>query len=258
MYMKRILYSILLIIVLGSCASRKNIVYLQDSNIIPENIYSKYAPKIQQEDLLTITVSAADLKATLPFNQQNSYQMQAAASSDFAFKPTYLVDNNGEIDFPVLGKIKVEGLSRIQATELLKSRLKEYIVNPGVNITFANFKITVLGEVNKPGTYNLSQERVTILEALGLAGDMTIKGVRNNVLLVREKNGDKEMHKLNLLTDSIINSPYFYLAQNDVIYVEPNTSQVRNSRFGQDTNVWISISSLLITITALIVTNSKN
>src|SRR5690606_22075101 len=147
MYMKRILYSILLIIVLGSCASRKDIVYLQDSNIIPENIYSKYAPKIQQEDLLTITVSAADLKATLPFNQQNSYQMQAAASSDFAFKPTYLVDNNGEIDFPVLGKIKVEGLSRIQATELLKSRLKEYIVNPGVNITFANFKITVLGEV---------------------------------------------------------------------------------------------------------------
>ncbi|MCA5004102.1 polysaccharide biosynthesis/export family protein [Sphingobacterium bovistauri] len=256
--MKRILYLVILILVLGSCASRREVVYLQDSNVVPENIYIKYAPKIQQEDLLTITVSAADLKAVLPFNQLNPYQVQSANSTDFAFKPTYLVDNNGEIDFPVIGKLKLGGLSRLEATQVLKTQLTEYIVNPGVNITFANFKITVLGEVNKPGTYNLSQERVTILEALGLAGDMTIKGVRNNVLLVREKNGEKEMHRLNLLTDSIVNSPYFYLAQNDVVYVEPNTSQVRNSRFGQDTNVWISISSLLITITALIVTNIKN
>lgn len=241
-----------------SCASRKDMVYLQQSETIPEKIYAKYAPKIQQEDLLTITVSAADLKATLPFNLQNAYQMQSATSTDFAFKPTYLVDNNGEIDFPVIGSIKVQGLSRLEATELLKDKLSAYIVNPGVNITFANFKITVLGEVNRPGTFNLPQERVTIFEALGLAGDMTIKGVRSNVLVMREKNGEKELHRLNLLTDSVINSPYFYLAQNDVVYVEPNTSQVRNSRFGQDTNVWISISSLLITITALVVTNSKN
>lgn len=256
--MKRFLFFIIILVTFASCASRKDIVYLQNSNVIPENIYAKHAPKIQQEDLLTITVSAADLKATLPFNQQNQYQQQSATSTDFAFKPSYLVDNNGEIDFPVLGKLKLEGLTRLEATEFLKSKLSAYIVNPGVNITFGNFKITVLGEVNKPGTYNLSQERVTVLEGLGLAGDMTIKGVRNNVLLVREKNGEKQLHRLNLLTDSIINSPYYYLAQNDVIYVEPNNSQVRNSRFGQDTNVWISISSLLITITALIITNSKN
>ncbi len=256
--MKRFLFFIVILVIFASCASRKEIVYLQNSNVIPENIYAKHAPKIQQEDLLTITVSAADLKATLPFNQQNQYQQQSATSTDFAFKPSYLVDNNGEIDFPVLGKLKLEGLTRLEATEFLKSKLSEYIVNPGVNITFGNFKITVLGEVNKPGTYNLSQERVTILEALGLAGDMTIKGVRNNVLVMREKNGEKQLHRLNLLTDSVINSPYYYLAQNDVIYVEPNNSQVRNSRFGQDTNVWISISSLLITITALIVTNIKN
>lgn len=256
--MKRTLYFIVSVLFFVSCGSRKDVVYLQSSNIIPENIYVKHAPKIQQEDLLTITVSASNLQATIPFNQQNPYQMQSANSTDFAFKPTYLVDHNGEIDFPILGKIKLEGLSRLEATQLLKTRLADYIINPGVNITFANFKITVLGEVNKPGTYNLSQERVTILEALGLAGDMTIKGVRNNVLLVREKNGEKEMHRLNLLSDSIVNSPYYYLAQNDVIYIEPNTSQVRNSRFGQDTNVWISISSLLITITAIIVTNIKN
>ena len=256
--MKRFLFLIAVLAIFASCASRKEIVYLQNSNVIPENIYAKYAPKIQQEDLLTITVSAEDLKATLPFNQQNQYQIQSAATNDLAFKPTYLIDHNGEIDFPVIGKLKFEGLSRLEATELLKSKLSQYIVNPGVNITFANFKVTVLGEVNRPNTYTLPQERVTILEALGMAGDMTIKGVRDNVLLIREKNGVKEMHRLNLLTDSLINSPYYYLSQNDVIYVEPNISQVKNSRFGQDTNVWISISSLLITITALIVTNIKN
>lgn len=218
---------------------------------------TQYAPKIQQEDLLTITVSAVDIKATMPFNQQNIYQATAGTATDMAFKPTYLVDSNGEIDFPVLGKVKVGGLSRLEATDLLRSKLKQYIVDPGVNLTFANFKITVLGEVAKPGTYTLPQERVTVLEALGLAGDMTIKGIRSNVLLIREKDGEKKMERLNLLSDSVLNSPYYYLAQNDVIYVEPNGSQVRNSNLGQNTNVWISVSSIVISILTLVVTNSR-
>lgn len=232
-------------------------MYLQPSQLDLENMQTKYAPKIQQEDLLTITVSAADVKATMPFNQQNVYQATAGTATDMAFKPTYLVDANGEIDFPVLGKIKVGGLSRLGATDLLRSKLKQYIVDPGVNLTFANFKITILGEVAKPGTYTLPQERVTVLEALGLAGDMTIKGVRSNVLLIREKDGEKKMERLNLLSDSILNSPYYYLAQNDVIYVEPNGSQVRNSNLGQNTNVWISVSSIVISILTLVVTNSR-
>lgn len=247
----------LLFFVLASCASRKEIVYLQPSQVELENLYSKHAPKIQQEDLLTITVSSADIKATQPFNQQNAYQNTAGTATDFAMKPTYLVDANREIDFPVLGKVKVGGLTRLEATDLLRARLKQYIVDPGVNLTFANFKVTVLGEVRSPGSYTLKQERATVLEALGLAGDMTIKAQRNNVLLIREQNGQKQMQRLNLLTDSVLNSPYYYLAQNDVIYVEPNNSQVRNSRFGQDTNVWISITSLMITIITLVVTNSK-
>ncbi|WP_164126645.1 polysaccharide biosynthesis/export family protein [Sphingobacterium luzhongxinii] len=255
--MNKIYLALLVLLTFASCASRKNIVYLQPSQLELENMQTKYAPKIQQEDLLTITVSAADVKATMPFNQQNVYQATAGTATDMAFKPTYLVDANGEIDFPVLGKVKLGGLSRLEATDLLRSRLKQYIVDPGVNLTFANFKVTVLGEVAKPGTYTLPQERVTVLEALGLAGDMTIKGVRNNVLLIREKDGVKQMERLNLLSDSILNSPYYYLAQNDVIYVEPNGSQVRNSNLGQNTNVWISITSLIITITALIVTNAN-
>lgn len=250
-------YILFITLILCSCASRKEIVYLQNSNVVPENNYEKYAPRIQKEDLLTITISAADLKATAPFNQINAYQAGAASATDLAFKPTYLVDNNGEIDFPVLGKIRLGGLTRLEATDLLKSKLNDYIINPGVNLTFTNFRVTVLGEVNKPGTYNLVQEKVNIFEALGLAGDMTIKGLRNNVLVMRETNGDKKFERLNLLSDSVVNSPYFYLAQNDVIYVEPNNSQVRNSRFGQDTSVWISVTSLLITIITLVVTNSR-
>lgn len=254
--MKKIYY-IIIVLLICSCASRKEIVYLQDSKFVPENNYEKYAPRIQKEDLLTITISASDLKATVPFNQVNAYQANVTATSDFTFKPTYLVDNNGDIDFPILGKIKLLGLNRLEATELMKNKLSKYIVHPGVNLTFANFRITVLGEVNKPGTYNLPQEKVTIFEALGLAGDMTIKGMRNNVLVMRETSGDKKFERLNLLTDSVVNSPYFYLAQNDVVYVEPNNSQVRNSRFGQSTNVWISVTSLVITIITLVVTNSR-
>ncbi|MFD2554234.1 polysaccharide biosynthesis/export family protein [Sphingobacterium tabacisoli] len=255
--MNKIYITILVFLVFASCASRKNIVYLQPSQVELERIQAKYIPRIQQEDLLTITVSAADVKATMPFNQQNVYQAVGGTGADMAFKPTYLVDADGEIDFPVLGKVKVGGLSRLEARDLLRSKLKQYIVDPGVNLTFANFKVTVLGEVAKPGTYTLPQERVTVLEALGLAGDMTIKGVRSNVLLIREKDGEKKMERLNLLSDSILNSPYYYLAQNDVIYVEPNGSQVRNSNLGQNTNVWISVSSIVISILTLVVTNSR-
>jgi len=114
----RKIYYIVIVLLITSCASRKEIVYLQDSKFVPENNYEKYAPRIQKEDLLTITVSAADLKATIPFNQINGYQANAAASSDLSFKPTYLVDNNGDIDFPILGKVRLLGLSRLEATEL--------------------------------------------------------------------------------------------------------------------------------------------
>lgn len=253
----RILYLILALAFLGSCASREQVVYLQPSESRPELDYHNLAPRIQAEDLLTITVSGADMNAILPFNQVNPYQNNVANSNDFAFKPTYVVDRNGEIDFPVLGKVKLGGMTRMEATEYMRTQLRKYVVDAGVNLTFANFKVTVLGEVRSPGTFTLKQERATVLEALGLAGDLTIKGVRENILLVREKDGRHETHRLNLLSDSLLSSPYFYLAQNDVIYVEPNKTQVRSSRLGQDTNVFISVTSLFITIVTLVIANTK-
>lgn len=252
--MKKLFYCIVCVALLGACASRKEVVYLQPSDAQVEHLYHDFAPRIQKEDLLTITVSSADIKATIPFNQQNQFQGGNVSNArDFAFKPTYVVDANGEIDFPVLGKVKLAGLTRMEATERMRSLLKQYIVDAGVNLTFANFRITVLGEVRSPGTFTLPQERVTVLEALGMAGDMTIKGVRSNVLLIREKDGKHETQRLNLLTDSVLTSPYFYMAQNDVLYVEPNKTQVRSSRLGQDTSVLISITSLFITIVTLVI-----
>lgn len=255
--MFRIICFILSVIALASCTSRKEIVYLQNSNFNPVSTYDKYAPRIQKEDLITIVVSSVDMKAAAPFNQINPYQGAAASATDLTFKPTYLVDNNGDIDFPGLGKIHIAGLTRLEATELIKEKLKKYLLEPSVNLSFANFRVTVLGEVAKPGTYVLPQEKINVFEALGMAGDMTIKGLRNNVLIMRENNGVTKFERLNLLKDSVVNSPYFYLAQNDVIYVEPNNSQVRNSKFGQSTNVWISVTSLVITIMALVITNAK-
>ncbi len=251
------IYIFLCVLLLSSCASRKEIVYLQGANFNSVATYEKYAPRIQKEDLITIIVSSVDMKAAAPFNQMNPYQSTAGTSSDLTIKPTYLVDNNGDIDFPGLGKVKISGLTRSEATELLKVKLSKYLLEPGVNLGFANFRITVLGEVNKPGTYVLPQEKINIFEALGMAGDMTIKGVRSNVLIMRESNGEKTFERLNLLKDSVVSSPYFYLSQNDVVYVEPNNSQVRNSRFGQSTNVWISVTSLVITIITLVITNTK-
>lgn len=241
-----------------SCASRQDLIYLQPSDSVStDHLYEKYKPKIQEEDLISIVISAADLKATLPFNQQHPYQVNAAATQDMTFKPTYLVSQEGEIDFPVLGKIKIGGLSRLEATELLRTKLKAYIVDPGVNLTFANFRVTVLGEVKQPGSYTLPQERVTIFDALGLAGDMTIRGVRTNVTVLREKNGQKTTARIDLTSTDILNSPYYYLSQNDVVYVEPNNAQVRGSSLGANTNVLISISSVVISILTLVATNIR-
>lgn len=236
-----------------SCGSRKEIVYLQQDSTQINTLYQEFVPRIQPNDILSITVSASDVKAAVPFNQINPYQINSAASTDLALKPTYTIDDLGNLDFPVLGKVKVGGLTRLEATDLLRNRIKQYILDPSVNISFSNFKITVIGEVLRPGTFTLNNERITVLEALGLAGDMTLKGVRSNVMVIREIDGVKSVNHIDLTKKNALNSPYYYLNQNDVVYVEPNLSQIRNANYGQNTNVIISVASLIITIIAVIV-----
>ncbi|MFN5417031.1 MAG: polysaccharide biosynthesis/export family protein, partial [Flavobacteriia bacterium] len=153
----------------------------------------------------------------------------------------------GYIDFPILGKLKIAGLNRTQASELFKSELKEYVADANVNIQLMNFKITVLGDVLKPGTFEILDERISLLEAIGLAQDLNLTGLRTNVLLIRENSGIKEEIRIDLTSKSFLKSKYYYLKQNDVIYVEPNKFKLRSQRIGAYLNTGLTIISLLVT-----------
>jgi len=228
-------------------------VYIQPDSIEINSVYEQHIPTIQSNDILTVVVTAADPKVTAPFNPLSTMTTSNLTQQvDMALRPTYTVDEKGEITLPMLGKVHIAGLTRIQAIEKLRIELSQYIKDPGVNINFNNFRISVLGEVARPGSFIMPTERVTVLEALGMAGDLTIRGIRENVLLIREINGQKTIHRLDLTQQNTLNSPYYYLAQNDVIYVEPNKAQINNSKLGANTNIIISIAGLLITVISVL------
>lgn len=164
---------------------------------------------------------------------------------------SYLVDSNGMIDYPVLGKIKIGGLSKNQAIIHLQDLLKEHIKDAIVNIRILNFKLTVLGEVNRPGSFTIPSERITLLEALGQAGDLSIYGSRKNILILRENNGTTTTQRIDITKSDFINSEWYYLRQNDVVYVEPNKTRINSSAVGPNLTIGISALSLLVTIIAL-------
>lgn len=250
--MRIILGLVFLLSLFGSCASRKDLVYFQPDSTELNTSYELNAPKLQPGDILTISITADDVRATEPFNQINAYQTGTPQNAN-PFLPTYAIDNDGYIDFPKIGKIKLSGLTRTQAVDQIRSEVNKYIVNPGVNMTIRNFKVTVLGEVVKPGTYTIDNDRITLLEALGLAGDLTINGVRKNVLVIREQNGLKSEYRVDLTKRNALNSPVYYLSQNDVVYVEPNGARVQSSKYTQNTSIFVSVASIIITIIALVV-----
>lgn len=242
---------------LFSCGSKQDIVYFQNvDNLGISKSINKYTPTISPDDMLTITVSALDQDGAKPFNLPTiNFSINGIVGQEK--QQTYLVDANGNIDFPVLGNLKLAGLSRIQATNLIKDLLKDYIKNPIVNIRTINFKITILGEVNRPGTYTIDNERITILEAFGLAGDLAIKGERKNVLVIREINGKKTTTRIDLTTQELFNSPVYYLVQNDVIYVEPNNSRAKGSSIGLETTTSLRVLQTMVTVAALIISINR-
>ena len=215
------------------------------------------------KDILSITINTTDPAAAAPFNltMQTPYNV-ALGNSNVSSQPTlqqYLVNNQGEIDFPVLGRLKIEGLTKNQAEDLIREKLISYLKEtPVVTVRMVNYKISVLGEVNKPGTFTVTNEKVNVLEALAMAGDMTVYGVRENVKLVREDaNGKRLIQTLNLNDADLVLSPYFYLQQNDILYVTPNKTKARNSDIGNSTTIWISATSILVSIASLLVTVFK-
>lgn len=241
---------IISITIITSCASKKDLVYFQGEQTSSTK-YEEYIPKIQSSDMLAISISAADIKATEPFNQQNVYQINSANPSN-PYAKIYTVDENGDINYPILGQIKLGGLTRREAEIELKNKLSKYIVNPGVNITFTNFRISVLGEVVKPGNFTIPNERISILDALGMAGDLTINGVRSNVMVIREQNGQKQTYNVDLTSKEVLNSPVYYLAQNDVVYVEPNNAKISASKFTPNYTLWISVAGVIISVISVL------
>lgn len=236
---------------LTSCVPRERIVYFQGDLESIEELAEQYSATIQPDDLLAITVFGRNQDATRIFNQESNLGMGIGAGN----QKTYLVDEEGNIEFPVFGKIKLGGLTRNEAIQYMKGMLSKEIIDPGVSITITNYRITVLGEVGSPGTYPLQNEKVTILEAIGMAGDLTINGLRDNVLVVREENGKRNFYRVNLLTEEVFNSPVYYLAQNDVVYVEPNQNKIntaRNASIFRDISFAMSIASFLLTIILLV------
>lgn len=221
--------SLLAVLILSSCASRKDFVYLQDMEMGTKYpIETKYEAIIHDDDRLSITVSSKSPELAIPFNinggsVQVSKDGNVSTASAADTKQGYRVDVDGNIDFPILGKIHVAGMTVNDAKQLIRNKIiaGNYISDPIVSIEFLNFKYTVLGAVGRNGTFTANGDRVTLLEAIANAGDLTSKAQTNRVAVIREVNGDRQMFMHDLTSKDIFESPCFYLQQNDIVYVEP-------------------------------------
>lgn len=244
-------------LMMASCTSYKHVPYLQNSDEIDLSQTTElYDARIQPKDMLTITVSSENYEAAIPYNLTVA-TVQSASTRYTTSQPTlqtYLVDNDGNIDFPSLGSLHVGGMTKNQAESMIREKLKPYLNGAFiVNVRMVNYKISVLGEVVRPNTYTVSNEKVNVFEALALAGDLTIYGRRDGVKLIREQaDGTKEIVPLNLNDANIIYSPYYYMQQNDILYVEPNKAKAQNSDIGQMTTLAFSATSILISLVNLV------
>ena len=244
--LKRLLFAFVLIF-LVSCATKKDIVYFQNSKNFETMVDTDtFTPRFKVNDIVSIYVSTFDPEASKPFNLIKSTGTAGQLID-------YLIDIDGNIDFPVLGKIKLLGLTVEEAKELIKKKLSEgYLKDPIVNIRIQNFRISVLGAVNSPGSKVISGERVTLLEAIALAGDLSIQGRRDNILVIRDFNGTKTYTRVNLTNKEVFNSPVYYLTQNDVVYVEPNNAAISSASGDARIGLISSIIGLAVTITVLL------
>ena len=261
MKLKAILILFVCILSITSCTSYKNVPYLQNPEVVNSYMDSlpMYDATIMPKDLLTITVNTSDPEAAAPFNLVVQSPINVARTSNLTQQPSlqqYLVNNEGTIDFPVLGRIQVGGLTKNQAEDLIREKLGDYLKEvPIVTVRMSNYKIAVLGEVARPGMFTVNNEKVNIFEALAMAGDLTVWGLRDNVKLIREDaNGKREIINLNLNNAGIVTCPYYYLQQNDILYVSPNKTKAKNSDIGQSTSLWFSATSILVYIASLLVT----
>ena len=234
---------ILVTILFSSCATKRNTVYFQsDTNTI--NVPSKFNEEvITADDILNISVTALDMTSIAPFLKEKFYN----SNMEQNLLDGYKVDANGDINFPLIGNIKVADLTTKQAALKIQELLSKSIIDPIAKVSVLNYNITILGEVQNPGTFKLFDPKITIIQALGLAGDITIYGKKKNIKVIREINGNSVSTEVDLTNSNFISSDFYYLRKNDVVYVEPTFAQIKNSGYiGQITNI-TTILSLIFT-----------
>lgn len=240
------------VLLVSSCKLGKKVPYFTD---IPDStghplvqkklVYSE--PTIKVNDILGITIQTMDQAGAASFNGATE------GASTTAQGTGYLVDNKGEVELPLMGRLKVVGLTTIQARDLIRDSATHYFVNPAVNVRFLNYVVTVLGDVASPGTYTIQSERISILDALGMAGDLSITAKRENIMLIREENGEKIFMRVNLNNSDLVSSPYFYLRTGDVLIVEPNKAKAKNATLDATRDRYIAyvLSSVSIFISVI-------
>jgi polysaccharide export outer membrane protein len=267
MFKKESMIALLLVVLMSSCVTRKELTAFQNvtaetAEAVNEVMKPQPEPRVKINDALIITVSALDPEAVIPYNLPTiSYESPTTSTvPTVASYQYYTVDEQGYIDFPILGKLYVVGMRQSEVISLIENKLQGQVVNPIVTMRFLNARVTVLGEVKRPGTYTLNNGRMTLLEALGVAGDLTQYANRANVLITRENNGKVEFARLDLRKDEIFTSPFFYLQQNDVVYVEPNQARTTSN---QSIGLWLSMvgtvaSAATVVVSVLSINNDKS
>ncbi|MEI6946250.1 polysaccharide biosynthesis/export family protein [Paraflavisolibacter sp. H34] len=241
----KVMYAVLLLVICSSCVSTQKAVYLDNiSDTMMTRKMDNLELVLQKNDLLSITVSSPNPVATQIFNTPNTVGKEASA-------PGYLIGQDGRIDFPLLGSVPAAGLTKKQLTDTIAAKLSEgkLLANPVVTVRYLNFKVTVLGEVAHPTVINVPDEKLSLLEALGLAGDMTIYAKRNNVMVIREEEGVRIVRRLNLNSKELFTSPYYYLKSNDIVYVEPNKARISSS---SNLRIWLPMVMSALSVAAVI------
>ena len=243
---KSFLYSLILIVLVASCASKKDVYYFQDIDSTAAENSFKFL-NIQPGDILDIQIKALNPESVLVFQRQATLGLQQQQVQNRAIDG-YLVGEDGSINLPIVGAIDTTNQSTQALAQIIQEALKPYINNPTVNIRLLNFRISVLGEVNNPGTFTVLEERLSLPQALGLAGDLTINGDRNHLLLIRNEAGKKTNQVIDLTKTDFLQSPFYFLKQNDIIYVRPNNARVKSSGFVGNAGTLVSILSLAVSL----------
>jgi len=267
MRLKSLPLFLLLALFFVACSTPKDVTYFQGiEKLTPQQIEQMnqtYSSRIYEDDLLTITVTGWDPTVMTPFNPPvYAYATQGETGANSSQQlHTYLVGQDGTINFPILGQVKASGLSKSDLAENIRQEIAKYVKDPIVNVQIVNYKVTLLGEVSRPGAVTVKNDRLSILDALGQVGDLTINAERTNILVIRDNNGQKEMGRLDITQPEIFASPYYYLRQNDVVYVEPNKAKKKNARYSQaqqyNITVISSILSAISVVTSVIVAIAK-